>query len=159
MVLHRGVPSNSCWQTYGELLLGEDVSHSVHAPASMSDLKPYGFTGSVKLRCFRQTVDQKLHSTAKVIFPDGTRKWMTQFTANKGELRGYYAHHNKQHYFSFPLHSHAPSAEASDPMLRDLGRITFMLTEGQRFWHETYDIHVPLEGRWEELHHFVRFRM
>lgn len=137
------------------------MTQSVHAPASMANLKPYGFTGSVKVRSFRQTVQQAMHAAAVYcIFPDGTRLPMKPIFANETELRGFYARHGKYHYFSFRCISPNPIDPRAVALGQDqTGQIAFMLKEGQSFWRETRDIHVPMESRWEELHQYVRFVM
>tara|TARA_S200000501_G_C20819460_1_gene742134 strand:- start:818 stop:1690 length:873 start_codon:yes stop_codon:yes gene_type:complete len=127
----------------------------------MANLKPYGFTGSVKVRSFRETIQQVIHAaTVYCIFPDGTRLPMKPIFANERELRGFYARHGKYHYFSFRFTSPNPIDPRAVALGQDrTGHIAFMLKEGQSFWRETRDIHVPMESRWEELHQYVRFVM
>lgn len=124
---------------------------------------PNGFTGSVKIRAYRETKAQEMvcgypphgpqWSMHHCIFPDGVRKELCRVYANR-DVRGYWARHGNWVYFALPFTSKPPPLDAFVP---EAGLIGFVLEKHQRFWRTTTPTWVQRKHKWDQIHEYVRF--
>jgi len=131
--------------------------------AQLSRDSPNGFTGSVRVRAYRETKAQEMASGYPTheprcsmyhcIFPDGHRKEMCKVHANK-QVRGYWAQHANWVYFAVPFDARPPPLDAFVP---EAGLLGFVLQNQQRFWRTTTPTWVQRTHQWDQIHEYVRF--